>query len=287
MKKTLAILLALIMTASVALTSCDNSADNIEDDEDFVIDDFGGDENKDDASVETNEKGETVKPNTDKNTTNTNGSNTSMENVNDKVYVLYDANIRDQASTKNASKVIGKAPFGAELTRTQKNSSWSKVTYKDAEGKTIEGYISNELVTTNKQTVTFVKQEKVTGEGEDKKTEAVVSKLVGTDNYRLRYFPLADGYPNKVTLELGELGQVKGGTEVTVLEVSEDNMWAKIQVKAGDLNLKDAQGNYATDSQSPVYSKDAAVGYVLYKFLEIGASNNNNQSGGNNTPSAG
>ena len=272
MKKTLAILLALIMTASVALMSCDNSADNIEDDEDFVIDDFGGDENKDDVSVETNEKGETVKPNTDKNTTNTNGSNTSMENVNDKVYVLYDANIRDQASTKNASKVIGKAPFGAELTRTQKNSSWSKVTYKDADGKTIEGYISNELVTTNKQTVTFVKQEKVTGEGEDKKTEAVVSKLVGTGNYRLRHFPLADGYPHKVSLELGEIGQVKGGTEVTVLEVSEDKMWAKISSTAVDKAVNGAYtGNYTS----------TAEGYVPYSFLEIGASNNNNQSGGN------
>lgn len=274
MKKTLAILLALIMTASVALMSCDNSSDdNIDDNEDFVIDDFGGDEDKDDASVETNDKGETVKPNTDKNTTNTNGNTTTtMETVNDKVYVLYDANIRDQASTKNASKVIGKAPFGAELTRTQKNSSWSKVSYKDASGNTIEGYISNELVTTNKQTVTFVKQEKVTGEGEDKKTEAVVSKLVGTGNYRLRYFPLADGYPHKVSLELGEVGQIKGGTEVTVLEVSEDKMWAKISSTAVDKAVNGAYtGNYTS----------TAEGYVPYSFLEIGANSNAGQSGGN------
>lgn len=274
MKKTLAILLALIMTASVALMSCDNSSDdNIDDNEDFVIDDFGGDEDKDDASVETNDKGETVKPNTDKNTTNTNGNTTTtMETVNDKVYVLYDANIRDQASTKNASKVIGKAPFGAELTRTQKNSSWSKVSYKDASGATIEGYISNELVTTNKQTVTFVKQEKVTGEGEDKKTEAVVSKLVGTGNYRLRYFPLADGYPHKVSLELGEVGQIKGGTEVTVLEVSEDKMWAKISSTAVD---KAVNGGYTQNYTS------TAEGYVPYSFLEIGANSNAGQSGGN------
>ena len=274
MKKTLAILLALIMTASVALMSCDNSSDdNIDDNEDFVIDDFGGDEDKDDAAVETNDKGETVKPNTDKNTTNTNGNTTTtMETVNDKVYVLYDANIRDQASTKNASKVIGKAPFGAELTRTQKNSSWSKVSYKDASGNTIEGYISNELVTTNKQTVTFVKQEKVTGEGEDKKTEAVVSKLVGTGNYRLRYFPLADGYPHKVSLELGEVGQIKGGTEVTVLEVSEDKMWAKISSTAVD---KAVNGGYTQNYTS------TAEGYVPYSFLEIGANSNAGQSGGN------
>ena len=274
MKKTLAILLALIMTASVVLMSCDNSSDdNIDDNEDFVIDDFGGDEDKDDASVETNDKGETVKPNTDKNTTNTNGNTTTtMETVNDKVYVLYDANIRDQASTKNASKVIGKAPFGAELTRTQKNSSWSKVSYKDASGATIEGYISNELVTTNKQTVTFVKQEKVTGEGEDKKTEAVVSKLVGTGNYRLRYFPLADGYPHKVSLELGEVGQIKGGTEVTVLEVSEDKMWAKISSTAVD---KAVNGGYTQNYTS------TAEGYVPYSFLEIGANSNAGQSGGN------
>ena len=272
MKKTLAILLALIMTASVALMSCDNSSDNIDDDEDFVIDDFGGDE-ADDKAPETNDKGETVKPNTDKNTTNTNGNTTTtMETVNDKVYVLYDANIRDQASTKNASKVIGKAPFGAELTRSQKNSSWSKVTYKDASGKTVEGYISNELVTTNKQTVTFVKQEKVTGEGENQTKEPVVSKLVGTGNYRLRYFPLANGYPHEVKLELGEIGQIKGGTEVTVLEVSEDKMWAKISSTAVD---KAVNGAYTANYTS------TAEGYIPYSFLEIGATSNNNQSGGN------
>lgn len=275
MKKTLAILLALIMSASIALVACDNNSDdNIDDDEDFVIDDFGGgDENADkDDAAETNEKGETVKPSGDKNNTS-NTNNTTMQTVNDTVYVLYDANIREQASTKNSSKVIGKAPFGTALTRSQKNSTWSKVTYKDANGATVEGYISNELITTNKQTVTFVKQEKVTGEGENQTKEPVVSKLVGTGNYRLRYFPLANGYPHEVKLELGEVGQIKGGTEVTVLEVSEDKMWAKI--KCASVDVKSSNGSYTGTNLKE------AEGYIPYSFLEIGATSNNNQSGGN------
>ena len=285
MKKTLAILLALIMSTSVALVACNNSSDDNGDDGDFVVDwddedlDFDGGETE---APETDENGETIKAPENTNTNNGGSSSntgaTNMETVNDTVYVLYDANIREKASSKTSSKVLGKAPFGAALTRSAKNSAWSKVTYKTDSGATIEGYISNELVTTNKQTITFIKQETVTGEGENQTTVSVVSKFVDSSNYRLRYFPLANGYPHTVTLELGEKGQVNGTKEVTVLEISEDKMWAKIEVKAGDLNLKDSQGRYAPESTTPVYSTKVEVGYVPYKFLEISKGSNSGSS---------
>ena len=274
MKKTLAILLALIMSTSVALVACNNSSNDNGDDGDFVVDwddedlDFDGGETE---APETDENGETIKApeNTNNGGSSSNTGATNMETVNDTVYVLYDANIREKASSKTSSKVLGKAPFGAALTRSAKNSAWSKVTYKTDSGATIEGYISNELVTTNKQTVTFIKQETVTGEGENQTTAPVVSKLKGTTNYRLRYFPLASGYPHAVTLELGEIGQILGGTEVTVLEVSEDKMWAKVTSTKVD---KPVSGDYKKNYTS------TATGYIPYEFLEMsGNSSGSNQ----------
>ena len=276
MKKTLAILLALIMSTSVALVACNNSSNDNGDDGDFVVDwddedlDFDGGETE---APETDENGETIKAPENTNTNNGGSSSntgaTNMETVNDTVYVLYDANIREKASSKTSSKVLGKAPFGAALTRSAKNSAWSKVTYKTDSGATIEGYISNELVTTNKQTVTFIKQETVTGEGENQTTAPVVSKLKGTTNYRLRYFPLASGYPHAVTLELGEIGQILGGTEVTVLEISEDKMWAKVTSTKVD---KPVSGDYKKNYTS------TATGYIPYEFLEMsGNSSGSNQ----------
>ena len=270
MKKTLAILLALIMSTSVALVACsDSSSDDVGDDG-FVVD--WGDEDLDfdeTDAPETDENGETVKAPENTNTNTNSGSTaTNMETVNDTVYVLYDANIREKASSKASSKVIGKAPFGVALTRSAMNSTWSKITYKTDSGATVEGYISNELVTTNKQTVTFIKQETVTGEGENQTTAPVVSKLKGTTNYRLRHFPLANGYPHKVTLELGEIGQILGGTEVTVLEVSEDKMWAKISCTKVD---KPESGDYKKNYTS------TATGYIPYEFLELAGSESGSQ----------
>ena len=281
MKKTLAILLALIMASSVALVSCNKNEDNTGDDNDdeFVID-FGDGE----VNGETNKSTEDGTGENSKGTSK-NEDSEAMTTVNDSVYVLYNANIREKASTKKSVDILATAPFGAELKRSAKNDEWSKVTFTTESGTSVSGYVSNELVTTNKKTVTFVKQETVTGEGENQTTVPVVSKLKGTSNYLLRYYPLASGYPHKVTIELGEIGQIQGGTEVTVLEVSEDNMWAKVEVAAGKLNIKNDKGSYGTkEDGDQKFSDEAAQGYVPYNFLEIAGSSS---SSGQNTPSAG
>ena len=84
-------------------------------------------------------KNETNKPETD--------NIANMESINDTVYVLYDANIRDKTNTR--ATILVKAPFGAALVRSAKNSAWSKVTYVTDSGAAIEGYVMNELITTN------------------------------------------------------------------------------------------------------------------------------------------
>lgn len=276
MKKTLAILLALIMSASVALVSCEKAEEPADDDDDFVIDFAGADDNDPTEAPETDENGETVKPsgnNSGSNGNNSSSSNntTTMTVVNDTVYVLYKAKIRESA--KATAKVLCEVPFGATVSRAEKNSKWSKVTY---EGHT--GYIMNDLVTTNVDTITFEDQG-VAGEGENAAKVYPTSKLVGTDKYRLRYYPLAPGYPNNLVLlskdDLGQYGQILGGTEVTVLEVSKDKMWAKVSCTKVDVDVNgEYKGNYTS----------TATGYIPYEFLEIGANSGN--SGSNDGPGA-
>ena len=276
MKKTLAILLALIMSASVALVACDNADEPpADDDDDFVIDFAGAEDNNDPTEKpETDKNGETIKPSGNSGSNNNSGSSntaTTMQTVNDTVYVLYKAKIRE--NTKDTSKVLAEAPFGTTLSRSEKNSKWSKVTYNG-----VVGYIMNDLVTTNADTITFEDQG-VAGEGENAEKVYPTSKLVGTSKYRLRYYPLADGYPHSLVMlstdELGQAGQILGGTEVTVLEVSKDKMWAKVKCTKVDVAVNgEFKGNYTS----------TATGYIPYSFLEVGANSGN--SGSNDGPGA-
>ena len=275
MKKTLAILLALIMSASVALVSCNESSNNnVDEDDDFVVD--FGENDIDTQEPETDENGETLKPtntntnNNNNNNNNNNTSNTTMESVNDTVYVLYTANIREQASDKSSVDVLGTAPFGASLTRSEKNSKWSKVTYTK-DGSTVTGYIANDLITTNAKAVNFIEKKNEDG-------SAVITKIKSTinaNNAIVRKFPLADGYPNTFkVLDSDEFGassivaQIPKGTDnITVVSVSEDGVWAYVK---GTGKLYNG-GNPSTESTT-------VEGYTLYSNLEIAG---NSSSSGN------
>ena len=269
MKKTLAILLALLLTTSVALVSCNEANDNTNDDDDFVVD-FGGDViGGETTEPETDENGETIKTPINNNT-NPNSTNTTFETVNDTVYVLYTANIREEASDKSSVDVLGTAPFGTALTRSEKNSKWSKVTFTK-DGSTITGYIANDLITTNAKAVNFIEQKNEDG-------SAVVTKIKSTinaNNAIIRKFPLADGYPNTFkVLDSDEFGassivaQIPKGTEnITVVSISEDGVWAYVK------------GNgMLYNGGNPSTTATAVEGYTLYSNLEIAG---NASQGGN------
>ncbi len=280
MKKTLVILLALIMATSVAVTACEEeSSNNTESQYEMIFDDSS-------SNVVTDESGNEVVSTDESGNTNTDtpGVATDGEVVNDTIYVLHSAAIREKSSKKatNTTAAIGSIPFGASAKRTWKGEFWSKITY-ETNGKTVEGYVSNQLITSNIDTVTFIKQEIVTGEGENQTVAPVVSKLkADPQNYRLREYPLAKGYPHDVTIEIAaEKGQVAPGTEVTVLEVSKDEMWAKIRVEAGKLNILNDKGSYGTvEAKDQKFSSEAAEGYVLYSYLEIAETNNSTNNDG-------
>ena len=176
-----------------------------------------------------------------------------FEIANDFTYVLYTANLR--ATATESATILTEIPFGAKLTRSLKNDKWSKVTYTTENGTTYTGYILNDLITTNEDTVTFGDQ--------GINNVYPVFKLKAGANYVLRYFPLADGYPHKLqTLskyDLGEVGVLCGGDEVTVLEVSKDKLWVKVRSTKVD---KAVDGQYNKNYTS------TAEGYILYEFLE-------------------
>ena len=266
MKKTLAILLALIMTTSVALVSCSNDTAEDDDLDDFVVD-FGGDViGGETLEPETDANGETIKPSTNKPTNNTG----TFETVNDTVYVLYTANIREEASDKSSVDILATAPFGTALTRSEKNSKWSKVTYTQ-DGSTITGYIANDLITTSAKSVNFIEKKNEDG-------TPVITKIKATlkaNNAIIRKFPLADGYPNTFKVldpeefSVGSIvAQIPKGTEnITLVSVSEDGVWAYVK----------GQGKlYNGGNPSATFTE--VEGYTLYSNLEIAG---NASQGGN------
>lgn len=267
MKKTLAILLALIMTTSVALVSCNEESNDDDVENDFVVNFEGNEINGETTEPETNENGETIKPSTPNNP----GTNTgTFETVNDTVYVLYTANIREQASDKSSVDILATAPFGTALTRSEKNSKWSKVTFTK-DGSSVTGYIANDLVTTNAKAVNFIEKKNEDG-------SAVVTKIkttINANNAIVRKFPLADGYPNTFkVLDPDEfsvdsiVAQIPKGTDnITVVSVSEDGVWAYVKGQGKLYN----GGNPATTTTE-------VEGYTLYSNLEIAG---NASSGGN------
>ncbi len=137
MKKTLALLLALIMMLSVSLVACDNgndvgnNGDDFEDDDGFV--------------------GITTTPNTDETDAETGKNTGAWEDVNVTVYVLANnLNIRSAADSDD-SVILGKADINNSFVATAADKDWYKITYEGA-----EAYVNAAYVTTNQAEAEFV-----------------------------------------------------------------------------------------------------------------------------------
>lgn len=258
MKKTLAILLALIMTASVALVSCNKSEDTEGADDDFVVDFEGGDLNGDTSAVETDENGETKKP-----TGNNSGASGNLIDVNDTVYTLCSVNLRDTMKIDQSGKnVVATIPAGTAITRVGKGTEWCKVTYGGA-----TGYVVTEFLAMSADAVTFVEPTGVTTDEATGNKTYPTTKIVGSGNYQLRQVPVVDSQGLEI------VGQLKGGATVEVLEISKDNKWAKI--KATTVGKLGPDGTYNTSTYD-----QTGTGYILYQYLEMGAGSSSGGNGG-------
>ena len=277
MKKTLAILLALMLAASAAFTACEETPDTNDD----LQNEFNNNDEEETGDGETDEGEEDGEDESDEDSEG--DSTTNVKVVDDVVYVLYPANIREEASTKTSVDILAEAPFGAELKRTAEliNKKWSKVTYIKDDGEAITGWITNDLITTNKKAVTFDKQTVETQEGETGAAENVItqikSDLNGRNNAIIRNFPLADGYPNNFKILDAEefdpssiVAQIPKGTEnIKVISISQDKVWALIEGEGYEFN----NGN-------PAKEKSTVTGYTLYSNLVIAGNSSSNGNSG-------
>ena len=184
-----------------------------------------------------------------------------LEEASATVYALYDANIRKEASLDHEVEILITVSFMEEMKLLAKNDMWSYVEYDD-NGTKIEGYIANDLITTDKKAITFT---------EVSSTKATIkTDLGGANNANVRKSPLANGYPHEFTVLETEgfnnssiIGQLAKGTEVVILGVSmvDDNnqKWAYVQGEGIALE------NGAIASSEPVMIE----GFILYDLLVI------------------
>ena len=151
MKKTLALLLALLAAASIALASCEKKPENNGDN--GWDDDIDHVESKNDKDDEKESAEDTAAVESENNETeNEILNNTGWVATNDTVYAGVKLHLRTEAS-KNSSS-IATIPFGTAITRAETNGSWDKVTYN---GQT--GYVNHTYVSTNAGDFTFTAYE--------------------------------------------------------------------------------------------------------------------------------
>jgi hypothetical protein len=139
MKKTLALLLALITLLTVSLASCSKKeGEEIDPNGDF---NFVFDDNASAKPTETDKDGNVI---TDKDT-NTNDFIAASGTT----YILHPVKVREKA--KNSSATIGVADWGSAVELVERNQTWTKIKFTDkASGAVLEGYVRNELLTGDK-----------------------------------------------------------------------------------------------------------------------------------------
>ena len=204
MKKTLAILLALIMILSVALVSCNNKkpSSSIGDDDpdnDFV------------AQSKATDTGD------DSNTSNTDNAALGAEFVEftstKTLWVMSDVYLRSEPSTSSSSK-IG-VETGTELVADAKNDSWFRITYN---GET--RYVSADYVTETQSEAVFTKFEN----DSDRFTLTIKSSGVSTspNQINLRSAPVFDSTRSTKTVKETE---VTASNPLTVIGKNGNSSW--------------------------------------------------------------
>lgn len=253
MKKLLALLLALLMMLSVALVSCGD-----DEPEDTTIDneDLFGDITTDDTD-DTDENGEDEEGGENGEDEENNGLAAGYTATNDTVYVLFPAALRED--DKISATKIADLKFGTPLTRVATSKKWSKISY---DGK--EAYILNVLVDTDQRKVTFEAPE--VAEGEVVKAKVVVSGAT----LNLRSYPfILDDYTSiekEAFSAVSEIGKISNGEEITILEISADGIWAKVECKA---YAKGDKGEYDKE-------KTTMTGYCSLSYTDYYKGTNNN-----------
>ena len=223
MKKLLALLLALVMILAVTLVSCNNKKEKEDNTEDlgFEFDDPTDTKPTDENSTEdaTDKDGNKVTDASD--FTATSG----------KAYILHPVKVRETA--KLSSKTVGVAKWASEVDRVETNGTWTKIKFEDSDTKaTKEGYVLDEILTTDKKQVTLVTLETpaaATINGLGTKTDGSPYTLnVRTTPWNCSK---SEEYANVNVLAniSNEKYQIKDGDTVEKLGTTEDGKWVWIR----------------------------------------------------------
>ena len=217
MKKTLALLLALTTVLTISLASCKKQEEDPEGElSDFTFDMPSGDESGDSSNKVTEESGNIV-------------NSSDFVTASGTAYILHPVLVRKDA--KNSSSTIGTAAWGSAVTLKERNSTWSKVEFTD-NGIKLEGYVRNELLTTDKTQVT----EKALETPVAAKIANLGTKSDGTAytlNVRTTPWDSSKSNEYKNINVLSNIGnqkyEVKDGDVVEKIATTEDGKWTRIR----------------------------------------------------------
>ena len=228
MKKLIALLLAILMIASISLVACNNKkgttgnnggGDDVADSEDngLVIPDAP-------ISSETTGEGS--------DTTGTNGANnntnTGFENVvSFSVYTYVRTSVRSSAMMK--ASVVTTVDASAQLTVLAKNGSWYKVKYG-----TEEGYVPQDFVTTNRDDTVFTDFE----EADRKVIKIKANTEDPTQPFKvnIRQYPIVSDFLTQTVKEMDSTKTANG--ELVQLGVNASGTWYKVAYDNGVYYLR-------------------------------------------------
>ena len=149
-----------------------------------------------------------------------------------KAYILHPVKVRETAKLSSKASV-GVAAWGSEVERIETNGTWTKIKFKDAiTGTFKQGYVIDEILTSNKKQVTLVKLETPVA-ATIKGLGTTPSGTPYTLNIRTTPWNCAksEEYANVNVLAniVNKKYQVKDGDAVEKLGTTEDGKWVWIR----------------------------------------------------------
>lgn len=248
MKKTLAILLAILML-SAAFVACEKEpTPPVEDDEDdgYIDTDPDGEQTPDGEQNPDGEQTPDGEQNPNTQTPSTNGWITK----NDVVYAGVQLRLRTSPSSSGNNNIAKSVEMGTKLNRSETNAKWSKITL---DGETTEYYVSNAWIASSM--------------GDFKYTTLTepVSLTINASDYNIIFFftPFESGdndayYENVLGAGGFKLKDVSSTYTLKKTATSESGTWIRVEF-VGTVTISGKANTY-TDAQPGVfYVKTRAI----------------------------
>ncbi len=223
MKKTLAILLALLAAASISLAACDGNEKTPLGDDDPDVDILDNSDNEDSSTSDSSDSSDTSDTGSNNNSNNNNEiTNNGYTEKNDTVYSGVKIYLRKSANDNDKSSKH--VEFGDQLTRISTNGTWSKVKIS---GDDTTYYLRNKYLSTDGSNFTFTSVEETLKLTIADPTPNAISFF--TSPHKIGGLGDPDYFQNVVCAAGIKKNNIVG--EYTMTLVGYNNNWAKIEFK--------------------------------------------------------